>query len=248
MNRFGRRGLAVALVAAVLLLVGSVAVFAVVLSGVGPGRSSPTGVSRALDPDGDGYGPGMMGGGSGAGMMRDFGSGGSWQGDGRFGVAGDGRAVTSMAAAATRAQVLADRIGGLHVGEVMQFSNGFYAELLTTDGSGATEVLVDPDTGAVSIEPGPATMWNTEYGMRAAGRVSGTVSAAQAGADAQVWLDAQTGDLHGLTAGPAEAFPGYYTLHTLRDGTVVGMMSVNASTGAIWYHTWHGGFVAMTGE
>jgi len=42
-----------------------------------------------------------------------------------------------------RAQAFADRLG-LRAGEVIQFSNGFYAELLTADGDGATEVLVDP--------------------------------------------------------------------------------------------------------
>lgn len=38
----------------------------------------------------------------------------------------------------------------------------------------------------------------------------------------------------------ALAFPGYYTLHTLRDGEVIGMLSVNASTGQVWLHAWHG--------
>jgi hypothetical protein len=40
--------------------------------------------------------------------------------------------------------------------------------------------------------------------------------------------------------------PGYYTLHTLRGEQVVGMISVNAATGAVWPHTWHGRFIAMT--
>jgi len=69
-------------------------------------------------------------------------------------VAGDGRAVTSLAAAKARAQAFADRLGGLRAGEVMQFANGYYSEL----------------------------------------------------------------------------------------------MSVNAVSGAVWYHTWHGSFVAMAGE
>jgi hypothetical protein len=37
----------------------------------------------------------------------------------------------------------------------------------------------------------------------------------------------------------------YYTLHSERDGKVVGMVSVNASTGAVWYHWWHGRFLRM---
>jgi hypothetical protein len=47
------------------------------------------------------------------------------------------------------------------------------------------------------------------------------------------------------TGSEAEAFPGYYTLHTLRDGKITGMLSVNAATGQVWYRSWHGNFVAM---
>ena len=39
--------------------------------------------------------------------------------------------------------------------------------------------------------------------------------------------------------------PGYFTLETLRGGRISGMISVNASSGAVWYHWWHGRFVAM---
>ncbi|KAB1139850.1 hypothetical protein F7R91_38195 [Streptomyces luteolifulvus] len=41
------------------------------------------------------------------------------------------------------AQDFADRLD-LRVGEAMQFSRNFYAELITTAGKGATEVLIDP--------------------------------------------------------------------------------------------------------
>jgi hypothetical protein len=176
-------------------------------------------------------------------MMAAPGAMGVWQGTGRFGLAGDGRPVTTLAAARARAQAFADRLAVLvRAGEVMQFANGYYVELVTADGQGATEVLVDPGTGAASLEYGPAMMWNTEYGMHATGARAGTMSAEQAVATAQAWLDAQH---TGLTAGEATTFPGYDTLHTLKDGAIVGMMSVNTSTGASWYHTWHGAFVTM---
>jgi hypothetical protein len=118
--------------------------------------------------------------------------------------------------------------------------------LLTNDGQGATEVLIDPASGAVSVEYGPAMMWNTRYGMHAGAPVAaGQVSAADATRLAQQWLDNQH---TGLTAGDPMAFPGYYTLHTLRGDKIDGMLSVNAYTGAVWYHTWHGTFVAMTAD
>jgi hypothetical protein len=242
MNTQRRGWLIAALAVAVLALVGSVAAVA-----VGVARHGTASGGRVVT--GTGYGPGMTGsggmmGGSG-GMMGGFGPAGSWQA-GRYGLAGDGQPVTTMTAAQARAQAFADQLGGgLRAGEVMQFANGFYSELLTASGAGATEVLIDPGGGAVSIEYGPAMMWNTRYGMHPAADVAPQVSASRAVTEAQAWLDGRHG---GTTAGDATAFPGYYTVHTLKDGKIVGMMSVNAVTGAIWYHTWHGQFVAMAGE
>ncbi len=180
------------------------------------------------------YGSGMMGGQYGSGMMA-----------GSYGLPGDGRRVDSLAAAGKRAQAFGDRLG-LRAGEIMQFSNGFYAELLAGDGQGATEVLIDPAGGAVGVEYGPAMMWNTSYGMHAgAAATAPAVSPADAARLAQRWLDDQR---HGLTAGEPEQFPGYYTLHTLRNGKIDGMLSVNGFTGTVWYHTWHRSFIAMSEE
>jgi hypothetical protein len=49
-----------------------------------------------------------------------------------------------------------------------------------------------------------------------------------------------------LTVADPVAFPGYYTLHTLDAGKISGMLSVNAATGAVWYHTWHGAYIATS--
>jgi hypothetical protein len=43
----------------------------------------------------------------------------------------------------------------------------------------------------------------------------------------------------------ADPFYGYYTIHTLADGEIEGMLSVHGSTGQVWYHNWHGGFLQM---
>jgi hypothetical protein len=72
--------------------------------------------------------------------------------------------VHTLAAARTEAQRFASQLG-LRVNEVLQFKRNFYARLVDTAGNGATEVLVDPSTGTVSTEYGPAMMWNTRYGM-----------------------------------------------------------------------------------
>ena len=46
----------------------------------------------------------------------------------------------------------------------------------------------------------------------------------------------------------ADAFYGYYTIHTLENGEVVGMLSVNGFTGQVFPHTWHGELVEMGDE
>ncbi|MFE0711666.1 hypothetical protein ACFW29_32035 [Streptomyces sp. NPDC058865] len=69
------------------------------------------------------------------------------------------------------------------------------------------------------------------------------ISAGQAEERARNWLRDRGS---GLTSGEAEAFPGYFTLHMLRSGKIEGMLSVNAATGAVWVHTWHGTYTATS--
>jgi hypothetical protein len=216
--------------------------------------------------------------------------------------------VHTLAGARSQAQHLASRLG-LRVDEVLQFKRNFYVKLVDSHGNGATEVLVDPSSGVVSIEYGPAMMWNTRYGMgRAAQSMMGSygrgmmgaggyrgmmgassdsssstgtygpgmmggagagdsgmmggnayapdgtgssgsstaqsVSLATAHSLAQRWLDGNEPGVKVETGG--DAVPGYYTLETLKGGRITGMISVNATTGAVWPHWWHGGFVAKS--
>ena len=203
-------------------------------------------------------GPGMMGGRftGRQGMM----GGGSWAAPGTA-------EPLSIDDARDAVEAYLDRLGNadLEVGEVMIFENHAYAEVEdTAAGSGAFEVLIDPVTRAVSLEFGPAMMWNTEYGMmggRGHGMMGGgwfgpgssysppatetaDVDPEEARALAQAYLDES---MPGVTVDEeVDVFPGYFTLHTLRDGDVLGMLSVNAYTGQVWYHTWHGDFVEMS--
>ena len=43
----------------------------------------------------------------------------------------------------------------------------------------------------------------------------------------------------------AKEFYGYYTFHTIKDGSLFGLISVNGFTGQVFIHTWHGQFVEM---
>jgi hypothetical protein len=228
-----RMWLGLGLVAAVAVLVASVAIVA-----SSAGRRPGPFVGGGAGMMGGG---GMMGGpasGSGAGMMGGTGT------MGALWLAGNGATVASIAGARDRAAAAAAG-EGLHPGEVIWFDNGFYVELKDPAGEPATEVIVNPAGGAVFTEPGPAMMWNTRYGMH--GLVGGpnpgsAISAQRAEQIATQWLDA---NLPGRVAQPPDSYPGYFTLETsTAGGTINGMLSVNSATGQVWYHSWHDRFIA----
>jgi hypothetical protein len=202
-------------------------------------------------PGGPGWmhGPGMMGG---PGMMAGPGMmGGFWY--------NAGGPIESLDEAKQAFQGLLTQRGdaNLALGEVMEFTNHYYAVVTdTTTGTGAFELLAEKSTGLVHFEHGPAMMWNTTYGhMGGFGRgpmapwqqvpsgVEPSVTVERAREIAQAWLDtAQPGS----TVEEVITFPGYYTAHVVKDGTITGMLSVNAYTGQVWYHWWHGAFVGAS--
>ena len=73
--------------------------------------------------------------------------------------------------------------------------------------------------------------------------VTNVLSEGEALAYAQAWAadrrSSLTVDEH------ADEFYGYYTFHTLRDGEIEGMLSLHGTSGNVWYHSWHGDFVAI---
>jgi hypothetical protein len=228
-------------VAAVLMfaIVGSA--LAQAQPGLGPG-----GMMGGRGSVGQGYGPGMMGGG---GMMGGPGMMGGWST-----TSAQAQPINSLDDARLAFQRQIDATGNknLVLDDVMQFQWNYYAIVKdTSTGQGAFELLANPQTGAVFPEMGPNMMWNTQYGhMAGVGMMGGysarqgvepTVSADKAQQIAQEWLDRNQ---PGSSTEAPDAFPGYYTLHITRDGAVAGMLSVNAYTGQVWYHTWHGAFVA----
>lgn len=215
----------------------------------GPAQGTPcTEAWRGYGPGGYGMmGPGMMGGAWNRGQMPCGGA---------YTTPGAGE-IKSLEEAETAIGDYVEGLGytGLEVTEVMEFELNYYAIVAENDtGIGAMELLVDKSSGAAGPEPGPNMMWNAKYGMMGRGGygmmgqwrgdTTGemTVTPAQAVEAAQRWLDA---NLPGRTAGEADAFYGYYTLHFLKDGVIEGMLSVHGSSGDIWYHSWHGDFIAM---
>ena len=164
----------------------------------------------------------MMGNGGGNGMSG-----------GHVWLAANNVPVTTIAAARARAAEAASP-RGMHPGEVMQSSLNFYVEMKDAAGASVAEVLVDPAGGAVVTEYGPAMMWTS-------GSTAPGIPGDRATGVANQWLQANA---PGETVGSTDSFPGHFTMDTISGGNTVGMLSVNATTGAVWYHTWHGTFIA----
>jgi hypothetical protein len=101
----------------------------------------------------------------------------------------------------------------------------------------------DPGQGGPSY--GGPGMMRPGYGPYGGPSVPGQygtspMSLVQARATAQQFLDAR---FPGTKTDEAIAFPGYYTIDVGGKGHPLGMLSVNAYTGQIWYHGWHGTFI-----
>lgn len=166
----------------------------------------------------------------------------------------------------------AHHLDGLVLDEVEVYTENIYGQFKEqSTGRGAIQVLVDRYTGRAVPEMGPNVMWNSKYGrammqamMDGMGMMGGMmgnggmmgggmtsqpspapstapVTEAQARQNANRFL---AGYFPGTMVGDADTFYGYYHFDVVRGGRQVAMLSANASTGQVWYHTWHGEFLS----
>jgi len=213
------------------------------------------------------YGPGMMDGEMMGMMGGSMMNGGMMSGGYRSPLYGVEPLSLDQATQAVEEYLAGLSNSDLALGEVMVFDNHAYAQIVEqSTGVGALEVLVDPVTLAIYPEYGPNMMWNQKYrpmggfgGMGVMGMMMGNfsntptevtaempVSGEQTIETAQRYLDTY---LPGAkTEDKADPFYGYYTLHIVRDGKTVGMLSVNGYTRQVFVHTWHGDFVELSEE
>jgi hypothetical protein len=88
--------------------------------------------------------------------------------------------------------------------------------------------------GSSSMMGSPSSWYSSGTGK--------VTSLAQAVTVANAWLAKVHSGQKAETDG--RAYPGYFTLDTTLNGKTHGMVSVNAKTGTVWYHGWHGTFVS----
>lgn len=128
---------------------------------------------------------------------------------------------------------------GTRLKDFMAFSQNYYAQVVDEKGQGLFELIVDRYTGVVFPEPGPNRMWNTRFGMQGPLQAPVRYPKEEARKLAEALLK---GFLPGARVLEEGAFPGYYTFDFGRK-EVEGMLSVNAYSGEVWVHTWHGPFL-----
>jgi hypothetical protein len=223
--------------------------------------------------DNQGSGPGMMGGSRpGIGMMGGqggYGMGSGMMVGNGYNLANNTPLTFDEAKSSAESYLAKMNNSDLKISEIMIFDNNAYIVVTeASTGLGAFELLVDPTSRIAYPEHGPNIMWNLKYGSLNHQNMMGgqggmmssmmggngwsdtlpteispnmTVTSEKAIQYAQAYLDANQ---VGTTAAtdPVQ-FYGYYTLDFERDGKVVGMLSVNGSSGQVFLHTWHGTFI-----
>ncbi len=153
--------------------------------------------------------------------------------------------------------------GDFEIEDIFVYSNSDYYFSIVEEatGRGAMELLVNPVTGAVYPEFGPNMMWNTKYGMHSSNGYGmmrmmdsffndfdeeDAISKDEALNEANDYLKDFSDNLVAEDGG--HAFYGYYTFHIVEDDEVMGMLSVNAYTGDVWFHKWHGDLIEIISD
>ncbi|MBI5031877.1 MAG: hypothetical protein HZB51_15210 [Chloroflexi bacterium] len=186
---------------------------------------------------GRGMGPGMMGGWG----NYDYG----------YGYAPNATPISlDQAFNSAKQYVAALNNSDLVLAEIEEYTANFYGVVKEkSTGTNAFQFLMDKYTGAISPEYGPSMMWNTKYSPMSwmhggfwfnapSAQMSVTLAHDNAAQYLKTYLPNTTVEDKGDT------FYGYYNFDVLQNGKTYGMLSVNGYTGAVWYHTWHGNFVA----
>jgi hypothetical protein len=152
--------------------------------------------------------------------------------------------------------------------EIVEFELNYYVVFYEKSTEmNAFEMLIDKQSGRMFPEYGPNMMWNTKYGhmgmMRGIGgmmvggmmgrgmMVGGMSGSVQIQGEPQITLDKANeiaqkyidSTYSGANIEDVLQFYGYYTVHIETDGKFLGMFSVNAYTGSVWWHSWHGAYI-----
>src|SRR5215471_746591 len=211
----------------------------------------------------------QMGGGMGGGMGQNPGNMGDSMGEmmlvsGGTAFRNDGARV-KMEDAIAIATGLLNAIGNssLALDEVEEWEFNYYVVVKQSAPSQykAFQLIIDKWTGGVMPEPGPGMMWNQKYAGMLNSMINGmpghmnrrerkiteptfTLTPEAAAANANQFLRERFNRALVVESVP-DVFFGFYNfdVNDAVTGAKYGMLSVNGSSGQVWYHTWHGNFI-----
>ena len=151
----------------------------------------------------------------------------------------------------------------LALAEVEEWEFNYYVVVKEAGPSNykAFQLIIDKWTGFVMPEPGPSMMWNQKYGGMMNSMTDGmpghmnrrdrkkteptfTVTPEAAASNANQFLRERFRRALVVESVP-DVFFGFYNfdVYDAVTGAKYGMLSVNGSSGQVWYHTWHGNFI-----
>ena len=128
----------------------------------------------------------------------------------------------------------------LEVKSIEKYSNNYYVLIWDTERDiGALEIIVFPN-GMIHPEP-QSMMWNYLYGHCIQPQTqAGEIDIEKAKEIAEKWIST---NIPGSRIVEEYVFPGYYTFHFKTPEGQMQMLSVNAYTGYVVFHQWHGNYI-----
>lgn len=163
----------------------------------------------------------------------------------------DGKLLQMEDAIAIAQQYLMNtRRSSLALDEIEEWEYNYYVVVKEASPSSykAFQLVIDKWTGSLQYEPGANMMWNSKYclnnmmgcGYQTPRQITSTAANQAANAFlAQRFLGQM------VVTGAPDLFYGFYgfDVKSIKTGAKSGMLSVNWTTGQVWYHTWHGKFI-----
>lgn len=132
----------------------------------------------------------------------------------------------------------------LEIRSIEKYSNNYYVIIWDRDRNiGALELIVLPN-GFIHPEM-QSMMWNTLYGHHGIGYRGNEIGIERAREIAEHWLKT---NMPGSILEEEYIFPGYYTFHFKTPSGDMQMLSVNAYTGYVLFHSWHGRYLGAVYE
>lgn len=141
-------------------------------------------------------------------------------------------------------ELLKERYGNqFQITDMVAYSNSPYYLVVREENKeeAAFALMFDPRRRVVYPEYGPNMMWNRNYGMAFMMGWNGKTNRSRINREQALENAEDFARRNGLRArNKGYQFSGYYSFYVENNNQPVGLVSVNAYSGEVWAHNWHG--------